>query len=1012
MATAANRSSLMAHLRRNRTSSPTQPEEFATATSQSFDAARDAIHSTAQIPDYTTEQNLPQYHYQHQYQDDMSENGSEGSAEMSIELGRGVKRAARQRDDDMSSNAVFQLDGGDSLYEVTGTPPIRSRNASARKNDDGLRRQASIRRATETAKTAGNAKRSTSLKQASLHDALNKVNSEDEASFTDEQPATATFNARNTRFSKSRQTSLHDQARVGSTQQTPRRGANNATAQSNSFVLPDLPNITELVSGVRKDGTPVFNRTAKSRSRFASGSYKPSRPEYNQIESVPVPDEEKAIYSSLQVLQARLAQLEDEKEDAERRVEEYEGEVIDLRSQLAASQGRPDSGLGSDDEISSQEKTKLRASIKSLQERLDRSERKFTHSEITCKRITNERDQLLQQIGVAYYNIEDLKQENEASQSKASKLQSENDALKEEVDELRNEIQGLRLLAQQTQASYEEDSMQRDRREQDLRRRLEKRTQMARDIKNTTRELWETQEQSSRRKSSATASKKTGRRPAADDHEEDEVREEPQYGDLESRVAEAVARARREALAQESEETSRRPRGTRPEQTTSRSRSKSAARPQTAGAERRASGHKRTTSAPQETELSENESNAQPTLSRKSDATRTKRASLPSPVKSKQPVTREEDERDITFLSWTDPMQFAKLRKKLEQERIEERMAEREAQRAVSAPAQRETTAQGASFPRKSSLRDVTGGFDEGTGRFSIASGNADDFAKVTKNVRVQSPHTSDEFSQQAQTQESEVGETSITSNISRRRRRAASAEGMTSAFILPDITLHGSKFHNATGGTSIQHDAKSCTACPAGKDATIPTPVPVTDREIDPDITNATIRPAEQPADALARVIKENEDEIKHLKSMLGSEQRMYAQHDPALSKRRRQEVREAIDKLTARIEKLSDQVYRLYDVLEGQKQAAKGVPGAAAPMSEEEVEETLESVGIDPGELAGKVGRKAPPLGLDGYDDDLSDEEELPGFSDGESVGNGDEDKLWGSRREREERRRSGIF
>lgn len=996
MATASHRANLVAQLRKNRTSSP-QMDEYATATSQSFDAARDAIHSTAQIPDYTTEQQLPQ-HYQ-QYDDNMSENGSEGSADMSIELGRGVKRGAREREEDVSSNAVFQLGGGDSLYELTGTPTIRSRNASARKTDEALRRQASVRHATETAKTAGKAKRSTSLKKNTLTDALNRVNAEDETSFIDEQPPTATFNPRNTRFSRSRQTSLHEQARVSSTQQTPRRAANNATAQSNSFILPDLPNLTELVSGVRKDGTPVFNHNAKSRSRFTSGTHKLSGPEYNPIQGVPVPDEEKAIYSSLQVLQARLAQVEDEKYDAERRAEEYEGEIIDLRSQLAMSQGRPDSGLGSDEERSGQEKTKLRASIKSLQERLDRSERKLTNSEITCKRITNERDQLLQQIGVAYYNIEDLKQENEDAQSQAAKMQAENDSLKEEVDELRKEIQGLRLLAQQTQASYDEDSLQRDRREADLKRRLDKRTQMAGDVKNAARELWDVQEQAARKQSSA-ARQGGSQTDEGFNHQRPENEQQPRYGDLEIRVAEAVARARREALGTEHVEPTRRSRNAQNDQVTSRSRSKSTARSDNVRLQRRPSGHKRTTSTPQQVELSDAESRTQLDSSRKSQATTTKRASLPSPVKVKPAVPREEDSRDLTLLTWTDPAEFVKLRKRLEEERRAER-----SKRTVSAPPQQDNTTQPVNVPRKSSMRDVTAGFDEGTGRFSLASGgNADEFARITKSVRLQSPHTSDESVQPAQTQQSEAGDTSVLSNTSRRRRRAASAEGMTSAFILPDITLHGNKLPNTIGNTVAAHNSKTCTACPEGKDSTIPVPVPVTEREIDMDITNATVRPAEKPTDALARVIKENEDEVRHLKLRLASYQHMYNQHDPALSKHRRNYVRNRMNELTAQVHKLSEQVYRLYDVLEGQKQAAEaatnGRSGGPAVMSEQEVENTLESIGIDPVELSGRVGRKAP-FGLDGADDGMS-EDDLPGISDGGSF----------SGEFREERRRSGIF
>ena len=94
---------------------------------------RDAIHSTAQLPDHTTQQQLPQRHQQppHDY-DQVSEGGSDGSADMSIELGRGVKRAAKDRDDEVSSNIVFNM-GNDSFYELTGTPPLHRQKSQQRK---------------------------------------------------------------------------------------------------------------------------------------------------------------------------------------------------------------------------------------------------------------------------------------------------------------------------------------------------------------------------------------------------------------------------------------------------------------------------------------------------------------------------------------------------------------------------------------------------------------------------------------------------------------------------------------------------------------------------------------------------------------------------------------------------------------------------------------------------------------------------------------------------------------
>jgi hypothetical protein len=134
---------------------------------------------------------------------------------------------------------------------------------------------------------------------------------------------------------------------------TPRSTAN-ATAQS--FMLPDLPNLTELVSGTYKDGTPVFSRSGKARSRFNTASSArrsaPNQPNFARVAGIPIPEEEKAILASLQLLKDKVAQLEQEKAEADHKIDDYEVEVMELRSQLEAQSNfrRSDSALGSTDE--------------------------------------------------------------------------------------------------------------------------------------------------------------------------------------------------------------------------------------------------------------------------------------------------------------------------------------------------------------------------------------------------------------------------------------------------------------------------------------------------------------------------------------------------------------------------------------------------------------------------------------------------------------------------------------
>ncbi|KAK6397893.1 hypothetical protein LTR65_005141 [Meristemomyces frigidus] len=300
------------------------------------------------------------------------------------------------------------------------------------------------------------------------------------------------------------------------------------------------------------------------------------------------------------------------------------------------------------------------------------------------------------------------------------------------------------------------------------------------------------------------------------------------------------------------------------------------------------------------------------------------------PADPTQTENETQVDRDLTELSYMDPEVLAQLRKKLEVDHKNRH------ERPV--------------MPRKSSLKDITAGLENAaTGqqrRFSLAGGAEEEtLAKTAKTVRVQSPHTSDasflpQQQQQQQSETGDAGDTSMLSNTSRRRQRhrAASVEGMTSAFILPDITLHGEKIaSSALASGCLHHASATCTAChPLSASIAIPTPTPVSERM--PEDIDATLRPAEAPTLALATVIKNLEDEITHLKIRLSGYQQGYLRHDPSLGMRERVRIKGVVEGLVAEIERRSGQVYRLYDVLEGQRhrqreeEEGEGQSGAGA--------------------------------------------------------------------------------
>jgi len=121
-------------------------------------------------------------------------------------------------------------------------------------------------------------------------------------------------------------------------------------------------------------------------------------------------------------------------------------------------------------------------------------------------------------------------------------------------------------------------------------------------------------------------------------------------------------------------------------------------------------------------------------------------------------------------------------------------------------------------------------------------------------------------------------------------------------------------------------------------KRITIARPVPVTDR-MNECSEDPTMRPSQPPGQALAIVIKGLEDEAAHMSMELTKLQAQYNISDKSLGKRERHDLVSEIQQLLKKLEVKNDQIYALYDVLEGQKQAGQA-------MSDEELEMTIFSI------------------------------------------------------------------
>lgn len=319
---------------------------------------------------------------------------------------------------------------------------------------------------------------------------------------------------------------------------------------------------------------------------------------------------------------------------------------------------------------------------------------------------------------------------------------------------------------------------------------------------------------------------------------------------------------------------------------------------------------------------------------------------------------------DITYLSPIQTQDVREIRRKLEEERLKRRgvYAHRPLQSS-------EDPMMSGALPKKSSMKDLTGR--------SIASGKTSTVAEDSDSSLLESGNE---------------GRIPVRSTSkSSRRRRASGFTEMTSAFILPDITLPrlpqpqahikdtndrpalSAAAREVLSSLAPSHDIKNCTICARitssnVNDAIKLSPIiPVSSRNQDnPD---ATLRPTQPAVSALAIVLKGLYDEHAHLVLRLHEQERKLADLDPAGSKRVRAAVHEAIAGINEAIKLKAGQIYALFDVVEAHK-------GELTPAEAEEVERTLDgvrsaAVGAGVGGLRGMAARGAKKVVVESFHD-----------------------------------------
>ncbi|KAF7597283.1 hypothetical protein BBP40_008125 [Aspergillus hancockii] len=874
--------------------------------------------------------------------------------EFSVEVGRGPSKPARRLDDSRNSyisieNSVRSSSPAVRLDYPTSYTPQKSamRNTSRRAVSENLRKDAQLRRASlaqkenvdpQASKSKSNSQRRT------LSEMHAKVRDSYDGSFVgDERPPAAASNARPTRFGSHQIADAIDKASQEAYTRETRRGKQPSnsrlasmnmagdTATQQSFLLPDLPNLSELVSGVYEDGTPVFTRqnNRTRTTRFVSPPHDATEVSLTRdhvpLDAVPIPEDEKALFVSLRLLQDKVSELERAKSEAERKIEEVKHENASLKAGKPRSKDKHSRSKYDTDEDDhrkdrlANENRKLEATGLALQNKLDVVERKVEIQEAALKRLNRERDMAVSQLGVAYLESQDLKNEIEDLRQENSELKSQLAKLAPYTSRRREET----LQSEQTSASEASTDSQGN-------------TQRSRNVSRGTKEL-----------TSKSTRSKAGRR---DDSK----------AKIFTQVDNEISRLEKER-ADEALFSIDMPRS---KEHSSSSASRSGQRTQ---AKKSNTGKQRVKRVVVE------EIDVTEPIESIVDATgNTKKSSG--------------TEQDLTLLSFIDEREIAQLRKTLEEERLARKRRQSNASKDYTSNETENTTRRSVSksvAPRKSSLKEPkeiparpASAMGDVTGASKASVGEGDS----NLSVPIERPRRHSD-------------------NSTTPRRKRHISEDMTSAFILPDITLHHADLvaENPTllsGSaqraldTATQHNGKNCTVCKRSipgdscehtrDPVKIHKPIPVSERMPEPSVYNEepTMRPAQPPAVALATVLKALEDELSHLKMQLVTYQGAYNKLDASLSKRQRKSLSAKIEKLLKDIDMKADQIYALYDVLEGQKSNGQ-------EMTEQEMEVTLQSIGIDVGaSRAADVTATTDksPQKITETDYDIDDDEELP--------------------------------
>ncbi|RPB21607.1 hypothetical protein L211DRAFT_869862 [Terfezia boudieri ATCC MYA-4762] len=211
---------------------------------------------------------------------------------------------------------------------------------------------------------------------------------------------------------------------------------NNTNEQS--FLLPNLAGISELIN---TEATRIYNNTASARKRNPHGQ----PPSHKPLESIPVPQDNRAILMAMQLLQDKMAALEEQNSVTEKRCEDLKEQLRRVRHKYEKEYQRarvaedelvrtkksgPATAVGSanadtealrenaEDKERSKiafmvEKMKLENTITSYKTQIDEISHRFEITKIALKNMQDERNSAVNSAAAAIASQRHLQEENE-----------------------------------------------------------------------------------------------------------------------------------------------------------------------------------------------------------------------------------------------------------------------------------------------------------------------------------------------------------------------------------------------------------------------------------------------------------------------------------------------------------------------------------------------------------------------------------------------------------------------